>query len=136
MNPATEAAVAAAMALASSQRLGGAGELRQALAGRAVAPLSQVGRTVALPAAGGRRGAPAWLLAVVGLAAVAIIAVGAFLLLRPRGGGEAGEQRTGSVVEATATAEATAGTGHGPRRGGDRTTAGGYSRCDEDGRAD
>ncbi len=108
VNPATEAAVAAAMALASSQRLGGAGEMRQALAGRAVAPLSQVGRTVALPAVGGRRGAPAWLLAVVGLAAVAIIAVGAFLLLRPRGGGKAGEQTTGSVVEATATAEVTA----------------------------
>ena len=107
VNPATEAAVAAAMALASSQRLGGAGELREALAGRAVAPLSQVGRTVALPAAGGRRGAPAWLLVVVGLAAVAIIAVGAFLLLRPRNEGETGEQKAGDVVEATATTAAT-----------------------------
>ncbi len=105
VNPTTEAAVATAMALASSQRLGGAGELREALAGRAVAPLSQVGRTVALPATGGRRGAPAWLLAVTGLAVVVILGVGAYLILRDWNGGGTGEGTTGSVVEATATAE-------------------------------
>ncbi len=52
VNPATEAAVAAAMTLAASQRLSGAGELRDALSGRVITPLPQVARTVALPAAG------------------------------------------------------------------------------------
>ena len=110
VNPATEAAVAAAMALASSRRLGRAGELRQALAGRAVAPLPAVGRTVALPAAGGRQGAPAWLLVVAGLAAVVIVAVGVFLLLRNLNGGKTNETTNGEVaeaVEATATPTAT-----------------------------
>jgi len=78
----TEAAIAAAMALSSSQRLSNATALRNALAGRVVAtPVA-----VPLPAAepGGRRGVPAWLLAVVGLAAVAIIAVGVYLWLESR----------------------------------------------------
>ncbi len=56
----------------------------------------------------GRRGAPARILAVAGVAAVAIIAVGAFLLLRPENGGKADEQTTAGVDEATATHEATA----------------------------
>ena len=107
VNPATEAAVVAAMALASSQRLGGAGELRAALAGRAVAPLPAVGRTVALPAAGERRGAPAWVLAVVGLAVVVIIGVGAFRLLRDRNDGATDEGTTAAFVEATATVQVT-----------------------------
>ena len=102
VNPATEAAVAAAMALASSQRLGGAGELREALAGRAVAPLSQVGRTVALPAASGRRGGPGWVWAVVAVATVVIIAVGAILLLRGRNGPTADEPPVTITVETVA----------------------------------
>ena len=112
VNPTTEAAVAAAMTLAASQRLSGAGVLREALAGRAVAPLSAVGQTVVVgprtagPQAGGRRGAPGWLLAVVGLAAVAIIAVGAFLLLRPRDGAEV-EPTTTAVGQGPTTPEET-----------------------------
>jgi len=106
VNPATEAAVAAAMTLAASQRLSGAGALREALAGRAVAPLSQVGRTVALPASGGRRGAPAWLLAVVGLAVVALLAVGAFWMLGDRDGGATPEPTTAAVAQVAATGAA------------------------------
>ena len=102
VNPATEAAVAAAMALASSQRLAGAGALRKALAGRAITPLPQMARTVALPATGGRRGAPTWLLAVIGLAAVAIMAVAIFLLLSDGDGGESSGGKP-VIVEITAT---------------------------------
>ena len=100
----TEAAVAAAMTLATSQRLRGAGELRDALAGRAIAPLPQVARTVALPAAGERRGAPAWLLAVVGLVAVVILAGVAYRLWANRGDDTPAEPTTVAVDEATAVA--------------------------------
>jgi len=107
VNPATEAAVAAAMALASSQRLVGAGALREALAGRAIAPLSGVAPTVAVGSpAGGRRGVPAWLWAVVGLAAVVLIASGVYLL-RDRDGVATPEPTTAAVAQATAKAEAT-----------------------------
>ena len=98
----TEAAITAAMALAASQRLSGVGVLRDALAGKAMAPLPAVGRPVVLSEASERRAAWVWMPAVVGLAVVAIIAVGAFLLLRDRDGGAAG-----GVVEATATTAAT-----------------------------
>ncbi len=103
VNPATEAAVAAAMTLAASQRLSGAGALREALAGRSVAPLPQMARTVALPGAGARQGVPAWLLVGVGLAAVAIIAVGAILLLRGRNGLTVVEPPVTITVETVST---------------------------------
>ena len=108
VNPTIETAVAAAMTLSASQRLPGAAVLREALAGRVVAPLSAVGQTVVVgpqtagPQAGGRWGVPVWLWAVAGLAAVAIIAMGAFLVLRPRNGAT-GEQTTAVTIAATAT---------------------------------
>jgi formylglycine-generating enzyme required for sulfatase activity len=111
VNPATEAAVAAAMALASSQRLAGAGALREALAGRAVAPLSAVGQTVVVgpraggPQVGGRQGGPGWLWVVAGLAVVAIIAAIGFWLMRPENG-VGGEATAAAVAQVTETADA------------------------------
>ena len=63
-------------------------------------------RTVALPAAGARQGAPAWLLVVARLAAVVILALGAYLLLRALGG-EVTSRAITVAVEATATTAAT-----------------------------
>ena len=53
-------------------------------------------------ATGGRRGAPTWLLAVIGLAAVAIIAVGVILLLRGRNGPTENEPPVTITVETVA----------------------------------
>ena len=93
----TEAAVAAAMALSTGRRLSSATALKAALAGRAMAPLLAVGQTTAVAAqTGGRRGAPAWLWALAGLAAAAILAVGAYLVWA---GGQT-EAETPTVVAA------------------------------------
>jgi serine/threonine-protein kinase len=88
VSPAVEGAILAAMALNMSQRLGNATMLRDALAGRAVAPLPSVARPAApaptVRVEPRRGGMPAWiwgvgaLLLVVGVAAV-------FLLLRDGG---------------------------------------------------
>ncbi|WP_374686007.1 SUMF1/EgtB/PvdO family nonheme iron enzyme [Promineifilum sp.] len=107
VSPAVEGAILAAMAVNTSQRLGGAGALRDALAGRAVAPLSPVVRPIApaptIPVEMRRGGAPGW----VWGAAVLLIVLGAaaFLLLRNRGGEgtQTPEATVASIAEVTIT---------------------------------
>ena len=105
----TEAAIAAAMALSSSQRLSNATALRNALSGRMVA--FPVAAPLPAPEPAGRRGAPA--LAWLGLVAiVAVVVLAAIFLLRDRGpkpgivtpsGGTAIAEETGVALAAPAT---------------------------------
>ncbi len=105
----TEAAIAAAMALSSSQRLSNATALRNALSGRMVA--SPVAAPSPAPEQGGRRGAQ--VLAWLGLVAiVAVVGLVAVFLLRDRGpkpgtatpsGGTAIAEETSVAVVAPAT---------------------------------
>ena len=109
VSPSTEAAITAAMALATSQRLSGAGALRDALAGKAIAPLPAVGRTVGLSEASEGRAASVWMPAVVGLAVVVVITVAAYFLLRDRNHQTVNVPTTG-VATAVATTDGTGAT--------------------------
>jgi serine/threonine-protein kinase len=109
VRPAVEAAILAAMAPKASQRLGGADALRDALAGKVVAPLPPVARPVA-PAptmpVGRRSRLPGW---VWGAAALLVIiggAVAIFLLL-PDGGGDEGGTREPEATESGVAGVAT-----------------------------